>query len=300
MRVHFSSVVAIFVTLLFVSGTVGCRSNGGDWYNPKSYSWTNPFAKEGQDSGRPRSPDAFANTKPSLDEHPNISIPPGGYSGEASLANRSTSPAGTLGGSTADPWGQQNSVASHIPPSHLSGLSGYTVAEPSPYPPAYMVGMVGDHSVATAHQQQQHIPQEMAQQHHMPYGPSDYVQTGFHQPVNNASVYHHPVQHAPAGIPAGIHGSGVHGGMEPQGNYAPFGMSQSDPYAAIHQPVAVPPTGFGFEQQPAQMQQSHYQPGFPGDGGFHHQPHHQPQPHHLPHHQPQPANAFPPGGVNHW
>jgi len=285
MRVHFSSVAAVFVAILFVSGTVGCRSNGGDWYNPKSYSWTNPFARDGQES--PRSSDAFANTKPSLDEHPNISIPPGGYSGEASIANRSTSPARASGGSVADSWGQQSPIASHTPPSHLSGL---TVAEPSPYPPAYMTGMTGNHSVAVASQQQhvpQHnqFPQEMAQQHHhlMPYGPSDYVQTGFHQPINNPSVYQHPVQHAPFG---------VHGGMEPQGNYAPFGtLPQNDPYAAIQQPAATPPTtGFGFEQHPMQAPPTHHQPGIPANGGFHQQPHH----------QPQPTNTFPPGGINHW
>ena len=290
MRVQFSSVVAIFIALLFVSGTVGCRSNGGDWYNPNTYSWTNPFARDGQDSPRPSN--TFANTKPSLDAHPtNISIPPGGYSdGAASIANRSVSPEGVSGSSATDPWGRQNPVASNTPPSHLSGQSGYTVAEPSSFPPAYITGMVGNHSVAATHQQQQHIPQhsqfpqEMAHHHMMPYGPSDYVQTGFHQPVNHASAHQHPVHHAPMGT----HG----GGMDSQGNYAPFGtLPQNNSFGAIQQPVAVPPTGFGFEQHSMQAPHAHHQSGLLIDGGFHHQP---------SHHQPQPVHQFPPSSGNHW
>jgi len=288
MRVHFSSVATIFVALLFVSGTVGCRSNGGDWYNPKSYTWTNPFSKDDQASHR--SPDAFANTKPSLDAHPNISAPEGGYSIGSRPGEFASAPStGTFGGNPSDPWGQHNPVASHTPPSHLSG---YTVAEPSPYPPAYMTGMAGGYALGNNHHgiasmPQQHVHQQnpfphqsqqaMEQrQNMMPYGHSDYVQTGFHQPANS-NVHQQQMQHQ---APFGTHGS-----MEHHGNFAPFGATpQNDPYVAVHQPVTVPP-GFGHEHHPMPMQAP--PPGFVGDGapaGF---------PQQL--HQPSPA-----GGANFW
>jgi len=251
MRVHFSSIAAFAAALLFVSGTVGCRSNGGDWYKPTTYSWYNPFTQESPATTRPS--DAFANTKkPSLDSHPNVSTPQGGYSDGSSLANRSTpQQTGTSGGYAPDSWGQQNMgqqnmAASHTPPSHLSG---YTLAETSPYPPPYITS-----GPATGGQQMQ----QMAQQNSMPYGPSDYVQTVYHQPgyPGNPGVYQQqqqPTQQVPPG---------TYGGMEQPGQYAPFGVMPNDPYAAIQQPVTVPAAGVGFEQQqpPAQA--------YPPQGGF--------------------------------
>lgn len=243
MRVYFSSIAAIAVALLFVSGTVGCRSNGGDWYKPTTYSWTNPFAKNSPVTPRPS--DAFADAKkpkPTLGAHPDISAPQGGYSDASSLANRSPSPAGTSGGFAPDPWGQQSPPASHTPPNHLGG--GYVIAESSSYPPPYVT------SEQTAGGQQTSY---ITQQNTMPYGPSDYERTGYHQPVT-PGVYQQPPQQA---------SMGPYGGMEQQGQYAPFGVMQNDPYGAIQQPVVVPPAGFGFEQQqPAQA----YPQGFPGGG----------------------------------
>ena len=289
MQVQFSSVAAIFVALLFVSGTVGCRSNGGDWYNPKTYSWTNPFSKEEQESLRPS--DALANTKPSLDSQPNISSPPGGYTDRTGVGGRS-------GSTAAEPWAaQQHPMVSQTPPSHLSGLGGYTTVAESSSVPSYnpMEGSVSHnnhsmnhHSIAATTQQyaphhnqspypQNSYPQqEMWQpQNAMPYGPSDYVQTGLHQPVNTGVYPQH--QHAPMG---GL------GGMEhQQGNYAPYGtygtpyqgvMPQSDPYAAVQQPATVPQAGF-YDQQMLTPQQGGY-PSGAAPAGFPPQPTYQQQP----------------------
>ena len=333
MRVHFPSIAAIVVALLFVSGTVGCRNHGGNWYDPRSYSFVNPFDRDGQSS---RSTDTFANARPSLGAHPDISIPPGGYSDASSLAGRSGTTTSPLGGQASEPWGQQHQMGSHTPPNHLGG---FTVAEPShlpTYTPSQGHMMAGQqpfgsphnhmaavpqqhmpHQHASPHNQfqqdigqhhmghqqqhagqqhmgQQHIGQQhIGQPHHMghqqnpaPFGPSDYMQAGFH----------HPVQHH---MPTGLHGS-----IEQQSNHAPFGVMPHDPHGAAHhhQPVTVPPAGFGFEHPPAHTPQQHIpqQGGFPGDGGFHQQ-HHQPP--HQPLHQPPPAGGFPPPastGFNHW
>jgi len=207
-------------------------------------------------------------------------------------------------------------MGSHVPP---NSLGSFTVAEPSHLPP-YMHSQghmvegqpfgnphqiasvpqqhvpqqqvphqfqqdMGQHHMGQHHMGQQHMGQQhMGQQHmgqqqnSMPFGPSDYMQMGFHQ-----SAQHH--------VPAG-----VHGGMEHQGNHAPFGvMPQHDPHGTMQQAVTVPQAGFGFEHPPMQHVP---QQGFPSDGGFHQQQQHQ-QPH-----QPPPAGGgFPPpasGGFNHW
>ena len=149
MRVHFSTFVTIFVALLFVAGTVGCLSNGGTWYNPKSYTWTKPFGKDSQ--APPYTPDALANPKPSLDSHPNIDRPAGGYSDESSLqANRSAAQSGPSSGYSHDQGGYQNTVATNP-------YGSYSVAEPSPYPPTYASGQPT--VASTAPQQYQYQPE---------------------------------------------------------------------------------------------------------------------------------------------
>ena len=243
MRIHFSSVATIFVALLFVSGTVGCRSNGGDWYNPKTYSWTNPFNKDNPTAHR--SATTTANTKPSFDSQPNLSTPPGGYS--ASTADRSASRSG--GSYSPSSWEQQNQTATHIPPPHLGGYSDPVLSN---NPPNYamdgnMVGLHQQQHMEYVVPQQSQVPHQytqgmggIAQQQNMPYGPSDYVQTDYRQPANAGS--YQQIQQAP-------------GTVDYQGNYAPFG------------PVTVPPTGYNYEQ-PIQAPPS----GFQGDAGFQQQP----------------------------
>lgn len=244
MRVNFSFVAAILVAPLLMSCTVGCRSNGGDWYNPKTYSWTNPFANDSSTS--PRSPGTTAGAKPRLDSSPNISTPDGGYS--SNVADRSASRSGTPGGFPSEQWGQQNQTASRTPPTHLGD---YSEPVPSNYPPNYLMdgntmgvqqSQYPQQQYVTHVPQQQYVahapqqgqfPQEMGQQQNMQYGYSDYVQTDYRQPVNTG--YQQPIQQAP-------------GTLVYQGNYAPF--------EAIQQPVTVPPMGNGFEQPMQTSQQS--------------------------------------------
>ena len=279
MQVHFSSVAVVFAALLLVAGSVGCRSNGGDWYNPKSYAWTNPFSRD--DQVAPRSSENLAKTRPSFSDQPNVSTPPGGYSdGSSGIASRSTSPAGIQNDSSTNPWGQQSPMASQTPPSHLTGspLTGYTtVADPSHYPPPYMTevqNLGSQQSVAIAPQQSipyqnqfpQQVPQEMGyQQNPISYGSNDQVyvqQTGLHQPIN-PNTYQYPANQ----VPVGVYGSGFQGNMEYQGDQSSVGTTayQNNPYAAIHQqPVTVQPAGNSYNQPMQAPQQG--QPGFQGDG----------------------------------
>ena len=78
MRTRTKSIVAAFVLLSLVSGAIGCRSNGGPWYNPKSYTWHNPLkSSEAPPYGVEGA--AQANTRPSMGAQPNVNTPPGGY-----------------------------------------------------------------------------------------------------------------------------------------------------------------------------------------------------------------------------
>lgn len=272
MRVHFLSITAILVAFLFVSGAVGCKSNGGDWYKPTSYSFVNPFAKEEADS--PRSPTAFANnSKPSLNDQPNLRTPDGGYSTGSNLADAgSGSRAGTSVNSPLDSWGQANPMASQTPPSHLGGYS--SVAEPSYLPSYGMEGQIagnpyGNQYGNVAAPQQSMAHQQGAQQsqplyHHdpynavpqygqnapaqnMPYGTSDYLQTSATSNIHQSQ----PTQQ----IPTNIYGA------EQQGNYAPFGtLSQTDPYGINQQQPTMVPSG--YETQPATNPYG----GYPGEG----------------------------------
>ena len=257
MRIHVSSTVTILVTLLFVSGTVGCHSNGGAWYSPKSYSWSNPFVKSSQ--APPYAPEALANTKPSLDASPNVGIPPGGYTdGLNAYASRSGSQNTTSSGYAPDQGGYPSPIASQ---GATSPYGGYSVAEPSPYPPTYAGGQpLATNAAAT---QQYQYPAEMAPQmaqqgNPMPYGYSDYAAGAQYQATSAVS---HPS--------ATPNYDNNYGGANPAmngGNYAPFGATpQNDPYAAANIQQSIP-AAYTNDAVPVATPYQPYQPS--PSGGY--------------------------------
>ena len=260
MRVNFSFVAAFFVALL-VLGTVGCRSNGGPWYNPSSYAFTNPFANAKDDAGRNSLAPSFgggeatANARPSLDAQPNIGIPPGGYTDGTSLAGRPA--AGNTGGSTQPPaaWETQNLMAQQPPP-----FGGYSVPEPTHYS---LSGAYAAHNAGATH---------MSHQQAVPQGGGLLYQEPVQQAHNTMShTSHQPTAlQQPAGVPAG----GIHGGWDQPGHHAPIGgnmPSQHDHFAVPPQPGGFPPAGY---EQPMM---------------------HQPAP--VPHQAPAPHMGAPMGGM---
>ena len=124
MRVHFSFILTLFVALLFVSGTVGCRSNGGAWYNPTTYSFVNPFSNASPGNSAPLYASGGQNPMPSLDAIPNVDSPPGGYTG-GTLANRNGT-TGTVSSTPPEHWATQTSP---------NPYGGYTDPQPSQYSP---------------------------------------------------------------------------------------------------------------------------------------------------------------------
>jgi hypothetical protein len=78
MRIRRKSFFVTLVCFSLVFGVVGCRSNGGAWYNPKSYTWHNPF-KSNEAPSFDADGAAHATIKPSLGAHPSVTPPPGGY-----------------------------------------------------------------------------------------------------------------------------------------------------------------------------------------------------------------------------
>ncbi|MDR2116958.1 MAG: hypothetical protein LBP87_11325 [Planctomycetaceae bacterium] len=72
------SIVATLMCFLLVFGAIGCRSNGGSWYNPKSYTWYNPF-KSNEAPPFDAEGTAHVTPKPNLSAQPNVTTPPGGY-----------------------------------------------------------------------------------------------------------------------------------------------------------------------------------------------------------------------------
>ena len=250
MRLHFSSAVTIFVTLLFVSGTVGCRSNGGPWYNPKSYTWTSPLTKNTE--APLYSSGAQASTKPSLDSHPNISTPQGGYSDESNFqTNRAGSYGGTTGGySSGQDMSQSQTASSQSPPNMYNT---YSVAEPSPYPPTYTEGqLAATNGTAPApyHQQQYQYPAETIQySDQTPYSatgsPVAYPTSAYEYQAGSAVINY---SQAPNYGTVDNYGS-VNPSMT-SGNYAPsVATNQNDPYTMMQQqPTSASPIGYGYDQ----------------------------------------------------
>jgi hypothetical protein len=244
MQIHFSPIATVFVALLFLSGTVGCRSNGGDWYNPKSYAFTNPFANMSNPFAKdnqapPFSPDSVANAKPSTDSQPNVSVPKGGYTDET-YANRAGSAGMTASNSAPAQWGQQSPMAQQGSP---NALGGYTDPEPSQYAPYsdYARHNATPASSQYAPSQNPYLYQPEAGQHANSQTPSgnDYMQPNYQA----TSV--HAAQQPASGIQTGAYGAPVQ-----QGSYAPFGTApQADPYTATQYPgVPAQSPVLGYEQ----------------------------------------------------
>ena len=268
MRVHFPFIVTISVALLFISGTTGCRSNGGPWYNPSTYSLANPFDKKEKPSNAPIFGEASPNPKPSLEGIPNVGSPPGGYTDAASLAaTRTGSTAGTVSSSPPEHWAQHNQAASQSSPG-LYG-SGYSnvAAAPSQYSPIETYG--GQSAPSSPYQYPSHSIAGASQYPVMPYGdatPPGYQMTSAASSNNN--VY-----------PPQTNGIVDHSG----GNYSPYGVTQQyDPSYAVQQQsaaAAAMPQGYSYgEAVPSNPYQGYPQQpqGYPGDGVSVAQPYQQP------------------------
>jgi hypothetical protein len=280
MRIHPSSIATVFVALLFVSGSVGCRSNGGAWYNPKTYSLNLPFAKPES----PFSADAFAG-KPSIDSVPDIATMPGGYTSvDQGLASRAGFNSTVPGGYPAE---YQNSPSSS---NHFG--SEYSTADPSTYPPVYAAG--NSPAAAVQHQYQQdmgHNPvnQTVYQGNQMPgnttpYGGyGDYPTTGTQQ--YQTTDFRTPYENNPVmPQPSSAYPMDNNYGAAPSNNYAPFAAPpQNDAFSTIPpaSPYGTPPaspyggtpaaapTGYGgFEPQPVQSPYPSYPTPPGGYGGF--------------------------------
>ena len=254
MRVHFSFIVTTFVALLLVSGTTGCRSNGGAWYKPTSYTFSNPikipFSKDKESA--PLYADS-QNTKPSLGEIPSVNTPPSGYTTDGSLAaGRTGSAGGTVSTNPPEHWPQHNNPMAPNS-SGTGGYSGPIAAYPSDYLPYTEPYNGQGASPAPSYQ----YPQGVAQhQHTMPYHtqiPSGYEMTNAVQP----NVY--PTS-------PGVADNG--GGNYITGTSSPYQYEQ--PYVANHQqPAGVQTAGFGYDpatHAPHQTQPPAPYQGYPGDG----------------------------------
>ena len=246
MRVNFSSVATIAVALLFISGTIGCKSNG-PWYDARSYSFSNPFSKDNRGSkGGSQAPlfsASESNRKPSLDAGPNIENPQGGYTSSTSLANRSDVPVSNI---PPAHWGEQRS-----PIAQQSMQGSYTVPEPSThslYGSDIYAGGQGVPQQQYQSNQYQYQP-EVAQHAYgnvSPYGMGEYQPTVYQTPVTQNEY------------PMNQNQVNIHGLGEMPGSYSPMGgmpqqyppqqiSQQYDPYNAA---VPQPPQGYGGYEQP--------------------------------------------------
>lgn len=254
MKIHFTSAVTIAVTLLFISGTIGCQSNGGAWYNPKTYTWSNPFSKKNEAPSY--SAATSANPKPSFDSSPNIEEPRGGYTEETNAyASRAGSQSGSSNGFPLD-QGRTPTPAPQGTTNPYSSGGGYSVAETSSYPPPY-AGSQPQGAEGTT-QNQYHYPSSGQYSQatntavaETPLGSSPYANNnyavGAQYPSPNVTNYPPATSNDAMANPYGgatqTGTSVATNSTATTGNYAPFtATSQQDPYATQVQQTAVHPT----------------------------------------------------------
>ena len=271
MQVNFSLIAALSAALLLLPGTTGCRSNGGPWYNPSTYAFSNPFAsnpfaKDGS-LAPPFSADALAESKPSLGSNPNIGLPPGGYTDGSIVSNT-----GTPSTNPPERWGESQNAMSALAASanaissanampaqgHPGFYSGYSVPEASQYSPSHAdafaaspsapgIGAAG-FTTQTPPGQSPHLYQPDSV-HHASANPmiQNYQPTALQQ--------HAPSNPMPGNVPLAANES-----WEQSQHHAFGGMQQ--PHTIP--PGTMPPGGFVYEQAPSQPHAMPTQP-MPGE-----------------------------------
>ncbi len=243
MRTRIKSIVTAFVLLSLVSGAIGCRSNGGPWYNPKTYAFHNPFGKDeaplyGSEGT------SQANTRPSIGEQPNVNTPPGGYTNkeaeERFLAGRKdTAMVPQYGASQVG--ADANRIASTTMPSQPSYYSDGTAGNPgySTYGEGqYGAGAYGSNIVPS----------------------TDYQRTTLHSPGGYNPMANTPA--APAADPMVYPGSvapnsatsaypGAMATPSPTEGYPPFGAPAQSTAPSVVPPMGAPIYGDPTVANPA-------------------------------------------------
>ncbi|MDR0704712.1 MAG: hypothetical protein LBF88_06940 [Planctomycetaceae bacterium] len=249
MRIRRESFFATLVCFSLLFGVIGCRSNGGAWYNPKSYTWHNPF-KSNEAPSFEAEGTAHATPKPSLGAQPNLTPPPGGYTSKEDEArffagngkkesNSVVVPqygVGTLsndGNRLASANVPTTPTTSYAPmdhpytgpqatPTHYQPTNYYYYADPSTRAiPSNQPGVYPG-----AGYQGSGLPENGA-------APPDYQQPSYNttQPSYNNTT---PITPTPTPTTS-------YAAPNPQANYSPFGTQEN---------TATTPTGSGYGAQP--------------------------------------------------
>jgi hypothetical protein len=255
MRIRTESIVTALVCVSLLFGAIGCRLNGGAWYNPKSYSWHNPF-KSNEAPSFDAEGTAHASVKPSLGAQPNVTTPPGGYTSKedearffAGKKDSMVVPQYGVGTLSAD---GSRVASANVPPASTSGYAP-TDHSYNPYATTNPYG-AADNSLAAGHPtptqyQQTNYHYEQAAPAVPANQPGAYPVSGF--PENGTTS---PPAYQPYNTPA----SSPYATPAPaNANYAPYGTPESNPtygtqtnlppYTTQPQPIqqTLPPNNYG-------------------------------------------------------
>ena len=99
MRRQHRSFLAMMIIVSLCCGFIGCKSNGGRWYKPTSYSWHNPFKRTvvEEDEYGMLAEDNNGIRLPKEGQTPELDTPAGGYSQKSSAVATSANPAQRTG-----------------------------------------------------------------------------------------------------------------------------------------------------------------------------------------------------------
>ena len=99
MRRQHRSFLAMMIIVSLCCGFIGCKSNGGRWYKPTSYSWHNPFKRTvvEEDEYGMLADDSNGIRLPKENQTPELDTPAGGYSRNANTVATNANPAARTG-----------------------------------------------------------------------------------------------------------------------------------------------------------------------------------------------------------
>lgn len=262
MKIQIRMIAALAALLAIGGAGIGCKSNGGPWHNPSSYSFYNPFSGHKDEDLHAKQTDSsvLESQRPSLSATPDIKKPMGGYASQneapAFKGNTQSSPStNSIAGSGYNPAQQiQTSPYSATSPYAQPTTAG--TVQPASYQPATdpnRVAMAGGYGTASptgySSPEAAYDPAAVSQAYAQPQSyaqPQAYIQPQTIDPVNSQ-----PYQSG-TGYPA-----------NPQNSYAPQGQPgvapfeapiQQNPYGA----ATTPSQGYSTAQMPTQTDPYQY------------------------------------------
>ncbi len=187
MRTQRRSLTIVMLIITVSCGMIGCKSNGGSWYKPSTYSFHNPFKNRhmGEEMDYQFADDA----SPRDGLSPEVSVPPGGYTESRVASSQSvTVPNNGVPSATGSRFSVSNNTPQLAMNQQPAGYSQQQSYQQNPQP-TYQQGYAQQQGYSQQPSQGYAQPQEYSQQQAYSQQPAQQQQNYTNSGYDNSGAY---------------------------------------------------------------------------------------------------------------